>query len=171
MEFTDDAPLSKVYTLFRTLGLRHLLVVPRAQSVVGVITRQDLLPGSVEERFEALGQYTMDGDNVGGLASTSGRGASGAPAGALGHARDGGPGAAAGAPGAGAAARGGAGGTGGEGWGSSSSGGGGAGGGDGERDGWGDGGRWGGWVLGNGNGRAGNGDSGAKQRAAALQMT
>ena len=33
----------QVYTLFRQLGLRHVLVVPRASRVIGMITRKDLL--------------------------------------------------------------------------------------------------------------------------------
>lgn len=33
----------QVYNLFRQLGLRHVLVVPRASRVIGIITRKDLL--------------------------------------------------------------------------------------------------------------------------------
>jgi CBS-domain-containing membrane protein len=47
----EDTSLSKVYTLFRQLGLRHLAVIPRASEVAGVITRHDLLPGALEETF------------------------------------------------------------------------------------------------------------------------
>ncbi|KAH6776926.1 chloride channel D [Perilla frutescens var. hirtella] len=39
----EDMSLTKVYNLFRQLGLRHLLVVPRASRVIGMITREDLL--------------------------------------------------------------------------------------------------------------------------------
>ncbi|CAM8918267.1 unnamed protein product [Rhodiola kirilowii] len=39
----EDMSLTKVYNLFRQLGLRHLFVVPRASRVIGVITRKDLL--------------------------------------------------------------------------------------------------------------------------------
>ncbi|GER25091.1 chloride channel clc [Striga asiatica] len=39
----EDMSLTKVYNLFRQLGLRHILVVPRASRVVGMITRKDLL--------------------------------------------------------------------------------------------------------------------------------
>ncbi|XP_017223054.1 chloride channel protein CLC-d isoform X2 [Daucus carota subsp. sativus] len=39
----DDMSLTKVYNLFRQLGLRHIFVVPRASRVLGVITRKDLL--------------------------------------------------------------------------------------------------------------------------------
>ncbi|GBF93681.1 hypothetical protein Rsub_06784 [Raphidocelis subcapitata] len=47
----EDASLAKVYTLFRTLGLRHLAVIPRATEVRGIITRSDLLSGQLERRF------------------------------------------------------------------------------------------------------------------------
>ncbi|KAJ8427143.1 hypothetical protein Cgig2_005201 [Carnegiea gigantea] len=45
----EDMSLTKVYNLFRQLGLRHLLVVPQPSRVVGVITRKDLLIEDVEE--------------------------------------------------------------------------------------------------------------------------
>lgn len=50
----EDTSLSKVHTLFRQLGLRHSLVIPRASCVVGVITRHDLLPEALEDTL--LGQ-------------------------------------------------------------------------------------------------------------------
>ncbi|XP_024363094.1 chloride channel protein CLC-d isoform X2 [Physcomitrium patens] len=46
----EDMSLTKVYNLFRQLGLRHICVVPRPSQVVGVITRKDLLPEVLEER-------------------------------------------------------------------------------------------------------------------------
>lgn len=39
----EDMSLTKVYNLFRQLGLRHIFVVPRASHVIGLITRKDLL--------------------------------------------------------------------------------------------------------------------------------
>ncbi|KAJ9154332.1 hypothetical protein P3X46_027681 [Hevea brasiliensis] len=39
----EDMSLTKVYNLFRELGLRHIFVVPRASRVIGLITRKDLL--------------------------------------------------------------------------------------------------------------------------------
>ena len=47
---TEDASYAKLYTLFRTLGLRHLLVVPRPRAVLGVLTRKDLMDEEVEAR-------------------------------------------------------------------------------------------------------------------------
>ncbi|OVA12577.1 CBS domain [Macleaya cordata] len=46
----EDMSLTKVYNLFRQLGLRHIFVVPRASRVIGLITRKDLL---VEENEES----------------------------------------------------------------------------------------------------------------------
>lgn len=40
----EGTSFPKVYSLFRTLGLRHLLVVPRPGSVSAVVTRKDLVP-------------------------------------------------------------------------------------------------------------------------------
>lgn len=44
----EDMPTSKVYSLFRDLAVRHILVVPRAPTVAGIITRKDLLPDILE---------------------------------------------------------------------------------------------------------------------------
>lgn len=35
--------VGQVYNLFRQLGLRHVCVIPRPSSVIGIITRKDLL--------------------------------------------------------------------------------------------------------------------------------
>ncbi|XP_059649903.1 chloride channel protein CLC-d isoform X2 [Cornus florida] len=40
---SEDMSLTKVYNLFRQLGLRHIFVVPRASRVLGMLTRKDLL--------------------------------------------------------------------------------------------------------------------------------
>ena len=47
-----DAPLAQVHALFRQLGLRHLLVLPRppALGVLGVVTRKDLLGPVIRAR-------------------------------------------------------------------------------------------------------------------------
>ncbi|GMH34108.1 hypothetical protein BSKO_01942 [Bryopsis sp. KO-2023] len=47
----EDMPVNKVYSLFRQLGLRHVLVIPRATEVMGVITRKDLLGELLEDKF------------------------------------------------------------------------------------------------------------------------
>jgi chloride channel 7 len=53
-----DAPLPHCHDLFRSLGLRHLLVLPRAPAcgVLGVITRKDLLPAVIRARAAAAEQ-------------------------------------------------------------------------------------------------------------------
>ncbi|KAM9387411.1 chloride channel protein C-like [Phaethornis superciliosus] len=43
--------LRLTYIIFRTLGLRHLTVVDPQNRVVGVITRKDLMPFTLEERL------------------------------------------------------------------------------------------------------------------------
>ncbi|XP_047334028.1 chloride channel protein CLC-d-like [Impatiens glandulifera] len=73
----EDMSLTKVYNLFRQLGLRHVFVVPRASHVVGMITRKDLLIeenddyGSLElqsttvrgqKKPERRRQFTRNGD-------------------------------------------------------------------------------------------------------------
>lgn len=50
----EDMSLTKVYNLFRQLGLRHLFVVPRASRVIGMITRKDLLIEDNEDSFMEL---------------------------------------------------------------------------------------------------------------------
>jgi len=59
MNLQEDTSLSKVHTLFRMLGLRHLAVIPRANSVLGVITRHDLLPEALEDTL--IGQHAPVG--------------------------------------------------------------------------------------------------------------
>lgn len=47
----EDMSLTKVYKLFRGQGLRHLCVVPKPPTVLGVITRKDLLPHHIEDQY------------------------------------------------------------------------------------------------------------------------
>ena len=49
-----DYSLYRTYVIFRTLGLRHLVVVNVHNHVVGIITRKDLMPFKMQERLEAL---------------------------------------------------------------------------------------------------------------------
>merc|ERR1712241_226088 len=47
----ERSSLSRVYTFFRTMGLRHLPVVNRSGNVTGIITRKDLIiPADVKGR-------------------------------------------------------------------------------------------------------------------------
>lgn len=50
-------PLRRVYRLFNEIGVRHLTVVDCREQVVGIITRKDILPDSIEERL-------LSSDNV-----------------------------------------------------------------------------------------------------------
>lgn len=45
----EDMSLTKVYNLFRQLGLRHIFVVPCPSRVIGMITRKDLLSEEKED--------------------------------------------------------------------------------------------------------------------------
>ncbi|TYJ47922.1 hypothetical protein E1A91_A01G025500v1 [Gossypium mustelinum] len=57
----EDMSLTKVYNLFRQLGLRHIFVVPRASRVIGVITRKDLL---IEEESEDSATMELQSTSV-----------------------------------------------------------------------------------------------------------
>ena len=46
--------LYRTYQLFRTLGLRHLLVTDKNNRVVGMITRRNLMTFNMEVRIEEL---------------------------------------------------------------------------------------------------------------------
>ena len=54
-----DYSLYRTYVIFRTLGLRHLVVVNVHNHVVGIITRKDLLPFKMQERLESLLELTI----------------------------------------------------------------------------------------------------------------
>ena len=43
-------PLRRVYRLFNEIGVRHLPVVDCREQLVGIITRKDILPDTIEER-------------------------------------------------------------------------------------------------------------------------
>ncbi|KAM1742589.1 chloride channel protein CLC-d-like isoform X1 [Malus sylvestris] len=67
----EDMSLTKVYNLFRQLGLRHIFVVPRPSRVLGLITRKDLLleenedPASVELQSTSVRTRHRDRRKVG----------------------------------------------------------------------------------------------------------
>jgi len=48
------APLTRVFRLFRTMGLRHLIAVNRSNEVMGMITRKDL--SYFNSRFDIKGE-------------------------------------------------------------------------------------------------------------------
>ncbi|CAN0323403.1 unnamed protein product, partial [Ectocarpus sp. 13 AM-2016] len=50
----EHASAHRAYIMFRTLGLRHLVVVNHYNEVMGMITRENLLP----EHFGAGGAYS-----------------------------------------------------------------------------------------------------------------
>ncbi|XP_043691449.1 chloride channel protein CLC-d-like [Telopea speciosissima] len=62
----EDMSLTKVYNLFRQLGLRHIFVVPRPSRVIGLITRKDLLveenvdPATVELQSTSVRPHRRD---------------------------------------------------------------------------------------------------------------
>ena len=63
---SPECPLSRAYTMFCFLGLRHLVVVDTDHHVVGIITRKDLLnveeivnskKASFEKKLELVSQH------------------------------------------------------------------------------------------------------------------
>lgn len=51
---SEDMNMSKVYSLFRTLGLRHICVAPKANNLIGILSRKDLLTHHLEEKLEEI---------------------------------------------------------------------------------------------------------------------
>ena len=49
--------LHRTYTLFRTMGLRHLLVTDLNNRLVGIITRKDLVQYRMQEKLIELGEH------------------------------------------------------------------------------------------------------------------
>jgi len=58
-----DYSLYRTYVIFRTLGLRHLVVVDVHNRIVGLITRKDLMPFNMQERLESLLEQQTAEDN------------------------------------------------------------------------------------------------------------
>lgn len=56
-----NMPVSRVFRLFRTMGLRHLCVVDQYKNVRGMITAKDLVEHTLEEKVKTLNQcYRQD---------------------------------------------------------------------------------------------------------------
>ncbi len=68
----ENMSLTKVYNLFRGLGLRHLCVVPRPQEILGVITRKDILPEHLEEQYPEVEMLSRSQSRLIGSAASSG---------------------------------------------------------------------------------------------------
>ncbi|XP_022085546.1 chloride transport protein 6-like isoform X2 [Acanthaster planci] len=49
---TPETPVSKVFNLFRTMGLRHLMVINSCGEILGIITRHNLTEEFLEEKLE-----------------------------------------------------------------------------------------------------------------------
>ncbi|XRB20074.1 chloride channel protein [Pseudoscourfieldia marina] len=49
-----DAPLSRAYRLFRTMGLRHLYVTEKKPVIVGVLTRKDVMEAAGRKKWDEL---------------------------------------------------------------------------------------------------------------------
>ncbi|XP_038061582.1 chloride transport protein 6-like [Patiria miniata] len=52
---SPETPVSKVFNLFRTMGLRHLMVINSCGEVLGIITRHNLTEEFLEEKLEFYG--------------------------------------------------------------------------------------------------------------------
>ncbi len=48
-----DNSLQRTYLLFRTLGLRHLIVVDIRNQVVGIVTRKNLMAFHIQEALQS----------------------------------------------------------------------------------------------------------------------
>ena len=53
----ESSPLSRVFTLFRTMGLRHLVVVDIDNKIIGMITRVNLV--HLDEKAVQLNQQIV----------------------------------------------------------------------------------------------------------------
>ena len=62
--------LDRTYILFRSLGLRHLVVVDQHNRPTGIITRKDLMGFKIEEKLEAVIEKVKSASSGAGAAST-----------------------------------------------------------------------------------------------------
>lgn len=44
----EDFSLARAYSLFTSMGLRHLIVIDEANRAVGIVTRKDLTPDRLD---------------------------------------------------------------------------------------------------------------------------
>lgn len=51
---SEEFAVSEAYTMFRTMGLRHLVVVNEMNRLKGMITKKDLLEHSCKEKYKEL---------------------------------------------------------------------------------------------------------------------
>ena len=51
-----QSPVPRTFRLFRSLGLRHLVVLDRQNAVKGIITREDLTPNHLRACLEGLSE-------------------------------------------------------------------------------------------------------------------
>ena len=57
--------LYRTFVMFRTLGLRHLIVVDKANRIVGLISRKDLIGEALERKLrQALANALLDQPDV-----------------------------------------------------------------------------------------------------------
>ena len=56
----NTMPVAQTFSLFRGLGLRHLVVIEPTGQVVGVITRHDLMEESIERAVDNLHTSSLD---------------------------------------------------------------------------------------------------------------
>uniref|UniRef100_A0A7S3G1X6 Chloride channel protein n=1 Tax=Palpitomonas bilix TaxID=652834 RepID=A0A7S3G1X6_9EUKA len=54
------APLSRVFRIFRYLGLRHLPVLSRGGQVMGMITRKDITEHAIEDSYWSLQEVNLE---------------------------------------------------------------------------------------------------------------
>ena len=57
----EDYSLLRGYMMFRSMGLRHLVVIDIRNKVTGIITRKDLMKFNVENHIAALADEDQTG--------------------------------------------------------------------------------------------------------------